>query len=177
VRFASYTRVAIVLGLLLLISIVAVVWALNAPGQRFLPAFARLLTRSAVQAGAFSVLSGRSTAAGTFGGRDVSVELKLRRGRHDQGHLVVSMRMKTPAVMDAAAIDAHTTGDTGRRALFTLAKHDLMLRAGEGWLHARWQPQGFVLFPGAFAESKWREILDSIHAVAASLDMAPSAPS
>jgi hypothetical protein len=165
------------LGLLVLASLVAVVWALNAPGQRFLPAFARLLTRSAIQAGAFSVLSGRSTAAGTFGGRDVSVELKLRRGRHDQGYLVVSMRTNALAAMDAAAIDAHTTGDAGRRGLFALAKHDLMLRASEGWLHARWQPQGFVLFPGTFAESKWREVLDSMHAVAASLDAAPSAPS
>ena len=159
-------------ALLVLASIVAAVWALNASGQRFLPSFARLLAQPAVNAGAWSVVSGRSTASGTFGGRDVSVELKLRRGRHDQGYLVVSMRTNAPAVIDAAAIDAHTTGDAGRRALFTLAKHDLMLRAGEGWLHARWQPQGFVLFPGAFAESKWRDVLDSMRAVTASLDAA-----
>jgi hypothetical protein len=163
-----------VLGLLVLISIVAAVWALNAPGQRFLPAFARLLTGSAIHASPWSVLSGRSTASGTFGGRDVAVELKLRRGRHDQGYLVVSMRTSGASVLDAASVDARATGDAARRALFTLARHDLMLRADNGWLHARWQPQGFVLFPGAFAESKWREILDSMHAVAASLDAEPS---
>jgi hypothetical protein len=33
-----------------------------------------------------------------------------------------------------------------------------------------------VLFPGAFAESKWREVLDSMHAVTASLDAATAPP-
>jgi hypothetical protein len=166
-----------VLALLVLISIVAAVWALNAPAQRFLPSFVRLLAGRAVHAGPWSVVSGRSTASGTFSGRDVSIELKLRRGRHDQGYLVVSMRTNAPAVLDAAALDSHTAGDAGRRALFTLAKHDLTLRAGDGWLHARWQPQGFVLFPGAFGESKWREVLESMHAVATALDAATSTPS
>jgi hypothetical protein len=166
-----------VLALLVLASIVAVVWALNAPAQRFLPSFARLLADRAVQAGPWSVVSGRSTASGTFHGRDVSIELKLRRGRHDQGYLVVSMRTNAPVALDGTSIDAHTTGEAGRRALFTLVKHDLMLRADNGWLHARWQPQGFVLFPGALAESKWREVLDAMEVVAASLDAAPSSTS
>jgi hypothetical protein len=163
-----------VLALLVLVSIVAAVWALNAPGQRFLPSLARLLREPTVHAGAGSVLTGRSKASGTFSGRDVSIELKLRRGRHDQGYLVVSMRTNAAGPIDAADIDAHATGDAERRALYTLAMHDLMLRAGNGWLHARWQPQGFVLFPGAFAESKWREVLDSMHTVAAALDAAAS---
>jgi hypothetical protein len=160
------------LPLLVLAALVAVVWALNASAQRFLPAFARLLTGAPIHAGAWSVLSGRSTAVGTFGGRDVSIELKLKRGRHDQGYLVVSMRTNAATVLDAANVDARATGDAARRALFVLATHDLRLTVEDGWLRARWQPQGFVLFPGAFVESRWREVLNAMHAVAASLDAA-----
>jgi len=87
------------------------------------------------------------------------------------------MRTNGAPMLDAASVDARATGDAARRALFILATHDLRLTVEDGWLRARWQPQGFVLFPGAFAESKWREVLDSMHAVAASLDAAPSAPS
>ena len=162
------------IALLVLVSIVVAVWALNAPGQRFLPSMVRLLQGPTVHAGTASVLTGRSEASGTFSGREVSIELKLRRGRHDQGYLVVSMQTNAPGPIDAAGIDAHATGDEARRALYTLAKHDLLLRVSDGWLLARWQPQGFVLFPGVFAESKWRDVLDSMHTVAAALDAATS---
>jgi hypothetical protein len=163
------------LALLVLASIVAVLWGLNAPAQRFLPAFARLLTGSTIHAGSWSVLSGRSTAAGTFGGRDVSIELKARRGRHDQGYLVVAMRTNGASVLDAASVDARATGEAARRALFVLATHDVRLTVEDRWLKARWQPQGFVFFPGAFVESTWLDVLHAMHVVAASLDPAVEA--
>jgi len=161
------------LALLLLVSIAVAVWVLNAPAQRFLPSFARLLADPVVEGGAWSLLSGRSTASGTFGGRDVTILLKLKRGRHDQGYLVVAMRTGGPAGLDAAGVDASASGDAARRALFELARHDLRLRVDDGWLKAVWQPQGFVIFPGRFAESRWRDVLQALHAVAASLDAVP----
>jgi len=162
------------LALLLLVSVAVTVWVLNAPAQRFLPSFARLLADPVVEGGAWSLLSGRSTASGTFGGRDVAILLKLKRGRHDQGSLVVAMRTGEPAALDAAGIDARASDDGARRALFDLARHDLRLHAEEGWLKAVWQPQGFVIFPGGFSESRWRDVLQALEAVAASLDAVAS---
>ena len=135
---------------------------------------ARLLADPVVEGGAWSVLSGRSTASGTFDGRDVAVLLKLKRGRHDQGHLVVAMRTGGPVALDAAGVDASASGDGARRALFELAKHDLRLSVEDGWLKAMWQPNGFVIFPGRFSESRWRDVLQALQAVAASLDAVAS---
>jgi hypothetical protein len=156
--------------LLVLAIAVATVWALNAQGQQFPRAFARLLGDPALDAGVWAFLSGRLAVSGTFAGRDVVLRLHLKRGRHDQGWLTVSMRTRVGGLLDAGGVDSRTAGDAGRRALFTLAKHDLMLSVEGGRLTALWKPQGFVLFPGSFADSKWREVLDAMHAVAQSLD-------
>jgi hypothetical protein len=159
-------------ALLLLAAIVAVVSALNAPAQRFLPSFVRLLDDAAVHAGLGSFFSGRSVASGTFGGRDVVILLKLKRGRYDHGYLIASMRTRERAVLDSAGVDARGMGEAARRALFALATHDLRLSVEDGWLKALWEPQGFLLFPGTFHESNWREVLGAMEVVAASLDAA-----
>ena len=159
------------LALLLLASVVAFVWLLNAPGQRFLPSFVQLLENASV-AGAWTLLSGRALASGTFAGRPVAIELQLKRGRYSQGYLIVSMRTNESVALDSAGVDARATGDAARRALFTLATRDLQLSVDAGWLRARWQPQGFVLFPGTFNAPVWRDVLDAMQTVAASLDAA-----
>jgi hypothetical protein len=161
-----------VLLVLLLATAVATLWALNAQGQQFPRAFARLLAVPELDAGVWTLLSGRPSVSGTFAGREVVLRLHLKRGRHDQGWLTVSMRTSTAGLLDAGGVDSQTAGDAGRRALFTLAKHDLRLSVEGGRLMALWQPQGFVLFPGPFVESKWREVLDAMRAVAQSLGAA-----
>jgi hypothetical protein len=157
---------------LLFLPVAAWLWALNAPGQRFLPLLARLLTQPAVQAGPFSFFSGRSYASGTFGGRDVALRLQLKRSRYGQGYLVVALRTAGPPTLDGAAVEACTQDEAGRRALVTLATHDLVLDVENGWLKALWNPQGLVIFPGPFSEPKWREVLGALQSVAASLDAA-----
>ena len=158
------------LALLLTAALIFIVWTLNAAGQRFLPAFARLLTAAQVRRGMFSFLSGRSYATGQFQGRDVAIRLQLRRGRHQLGYLVVAMRTTGPPTLDASGVDAHTRDDAGRRALFTIAAHDLLLSVEDGWLKTMWKPIGFAVFPGSFSEEKWRPVLEAMNRVAASLD-------
>jgi len=107
--------------------------------------------------------------AGRFAGRDVMLRLHIRRGKFDQGHLVIAMQSHG-GPLDAAGVDAQARDDVARRALFTLAARDLRLHVEDGWLQARWQPHGFVFFPGPFIESKWREVLEAMRAVVTSLD-------
>lgn len=156
--------------LLVLATAVATLWALNAQGQQFPRAFARLLGDPALETGVWTFLSGRPVVSGTFAGRDVVLRLHLKRGRYDQGWLTISMQTSAAGLLDAGGVDSRTAGEAGRRALFTLAKHDLRLSVEGGRLKASWQPHGFVLFPGPFVESKWREVLEAMHAVAESLD-------
>jgi hypothetical protein len=157
-----------VLPLLVLAALGFLVWVLNAPGYHFPRGLARLLEDARLDAGALRFLSGRSTVAGKFAGRDVVLRLHMRRGKHDQGHLMIAMRTRE-GPLDAAGVDAQATGDEARRALFTLARHDLTLQVEDGWLQARWRPRGFGFFPGPFVESKWRDVLEAMRAVATSL--------
>ena len=149
------------------------VWTLAAPGERFLPAFARLLAAPAIQRGVFSFFSGRSYVTGKVHDRDVAVRLQLKRRRYAQGYLVVALRTGGPSPLDYDGINARTRDDAGRRALVSLAGNDLLLSVEEGWLKALWRPQGFVIFPGRFSEEKWQSALDAMHVVAASLEAAP----
>jgi hypothetical protein len=147
-----------------------VVWKLNVTGEPFLPSIARLLTSPTIQRGPFSFFSGRSYASGTFHERDVAIRLQLKRSRHGRGYLVVTVRTGNHAPLDSAAIDALVLDDGGRRALYAIAMHDLLLSAEGGWLKAEWSPQGFVIFPGRFSEEKWREVLEAMSTVAAALE-------
>lgn len=141
-----------------------------APGEQFVPGFARLLTEPTIQRGAFSFFSGRSYATGRFQDRDVAIRLQLKRSRYGQGYLVVAVRTGGPPALDYDGIDARTRDDAGRRALVSIASHDLLLSVENGWLKALWRPQGFVIFPGRFSQEKWRQVLDAMKAVATSLD-------
>ena len=156
---------------LMLIVVGVVAWTLLAPAQQFLPAFARLLTTPTIKQGVLGFLSGRSYAAGQFGGRDVAIRLQQRRERRYQmGYLVVAVRTNGPATLDATGIEAHTRDEAGRRALFTLAANDLLLSVEDGWLKTMWKPVGFTFFPGRFEEGKWRPVLEAMRTVAASLE-------
>ena len=138
----------------------------------FLLGFARLLNEPTIQGGAFSFLTGRSEAIGRFGDRDVAIRLQLKRSRYGQGSLVVAVLTASQRSLNYDGIEARTRAETGRRALFSIAAHDLLLSVEDGWLQALWRPQGLIIFPGRFADDKWREVLEALHVVAASLDAA-----
>ena len=157
---------------LFLIVIGVVVWMFLAPGQQFLPAFAQLLTSPTIKGGPFSLFSGRSYATGQFQGRDVAIRLQLRRGKYQMGYLVVAVRTGGAQMLDYNGIEARTRDDAGQRALFTIANNDLLLTVEDGWLKTMWKPVGFVIFPGRFAEQKWRPVLDAMQTVATSLEAA-----
>ena len=163
------------LALLLLVVMAFVVWKLNATGQQFLPAFARLLTAPRLERGLLSVFSGLSYATGQFHGREVAVRLQLRRGNHSAGYLVIAVRTGGAVTLDSSGIETQTRDEAGRLALFTLAKHDLLLSVEDGWLKTMWKPVGFVVFPGQYSEEKWRPVLEAMHTVAESLEVAKSA--
>ena len=156
--------------LLVLAILVVVVWKLAARGRQFLPDFSRLLNEPRIQRGPFSFFSGRSYAVGKFQGRDVAVRLQLKRGKYAQGYLVVAIKTGGPPMLYYTGIDARTRDDAGRRALVSIAAHDLLISVEDGWLKALWRPQGFMIFPGGFSEEKWRQVLGALHAVAASLE-------
>lgn len=158
--------------MLLLVIVVAVVWKFIIPGEQFLSGFARLLTEPRVQRGAFSFFSGRSYAIGRFQGRDVAIRLQMKRSRYGLGYLVVAVRTGGQPALNYDGIDARTRDDRGRRALSSIAGHDLLVSVEEGWLKAMWRPQGFIIFPGRFSEEKWRQVLEAMHAVATSLEAA-----
>ena len=155
---------------LLLVVVGFVVWTLMAPGRAFLPAFALLLTEPVLQQSPLSFFSGRSYVLGRFAGREVAVRLQQKRGRYQLGYLVIAVRTGGPQTLDASGIEALTRDEAGRQALFTIAANDLTLSVEGGWLKTLWMPVGFVIFPGRFAEEKWRPVLEAMVAVAASLE-------
>jgi hypothetical protein len=154
----------------LLLLIVVVVWVLAAPGTQFLSKFSRLLDQPRIESGHFSVLSGQSSLRGQFGGREVAVELQLKRSRHGQGDLVVAIRSNNALSLNTSGIESRVRHADGQRALTTLAAHDLLLSVDQGWLRAWWRPQGFVYFPGRFDERKWREVLEALGRLSVELE-------
>jgi hypothetical protein len=54
--------------------------------------------------------------------------------------------------------------------LYAIAAHYLLLNVEDGWLKTMWRPQGFVIFPGRFSEEKWRNALEAMRALVASLE-------
>ncbi len=155
---------------LVLVLVVAIVWAFAAPGLRFLPAFANLLNEPVLQRSGLSFFSGRSYLSGRFQNREVAVRVQLKRSEHGQGYLVIAFRTPGVRSLNYDALDARVRDDAGRRALFTLAAQDLLLNVEEGWLKGLWRPQGFGSFPGRFSEEKWRRVLEAMQTVAGSLD-------
>ena len=158
------------MSVLLLLLVAGMAWFLIAPGQRFLPRFATLLEAPRLQRGVRSFLFGRSYLTGRYKGREVVVRLHMSRHEHELGYLVIAVRTAGGSTLDNSGIESHTHDDQGKRALFSIARQDLLLTVEHGWLKALWRPVGFVIFPGRFSEEKWREVLDSLHTVASSLD-------
>ena len=155
---------------LVLVLVVAIVWVFAAPGLRFLPAFANLLTEPVIQRSALSFFSGRSYLSGRFQNREVAVRVQLKRSNHGQGYLVIAFRTPGVRSLNYDALDARVRDDAGRRALFTLAAQDLLLSVEDGWLKGLWRPQDLGFFPGRFSEEKWRKVLDAMQTVASSLE-------
>jgi len=145
-------------------------WLFLAPGEAFLPKFARLLDEPVLHRRASSLLTGQSSATGTYRGRDVAATIQLKRGRHMQGRLVVAVRIGGDKSLPYDGIEARTRDEAGQRALFMIAANDLLLTVESGWLKALWKPTGFTMFPGSFSAEKWRTVLDAMSAVAASLE-------
>ena len=160
------------LGLLLLLIVGVIAWKLAAPGEEFLSGFARLVAEPQIKRGAFSFFSGRSYATGKLHGREVALRLQLKRSRYGQGYLVIAFRTDGIPALDYNGIEARVRDEAGRRALYAIAKHDLLLGLDEGWLRALWKPQGFIIFPGRFSEEKWREVLEAMQTVATSFERA-----
>ena len=141
-----------------------------AAGEHFLPGFARLLTEPTITRGTFSIFSGRSYATGTFQRRDVAIRLQLKRSRYGQGYLVAAVRTNGVHTLNYEGIQARARDEAGRRALYAIATHDLLLSVEDGWLKCLWRPQGFVIFPGKSSEKKWHETLEAMHVLATSLE-------
>ena len=143
-----------------------------ASSEHFLSGLASVLTDPAIKRGPFSFFSGRSYATGRFQSREVALRLQLKRGRYAQGYLVVAVSTEGVPTLDYDGIEARVHDDAGRRALYAIASHDLVLGLDQGWLRALWKPQGFTIFPGRFSEQKWREVLEAMQTLATSLERA-----
>jgi hypothetical protein len=170
IKAVDVRRRLFLLGPLLFIAVIVIAWMFMASGEHFLTGFARLLTEPTITRGTFSVLTGRSYATGTFQGRNVAIRLQLKRSRYGQGYLVAAIRTDGLHTLNYDGIEARGWDEAGRRALYVIATHDLLLSVEEGWLKCLWRPQGFVIFPGQFSEKKWHETLEAMHLLAASLE-------
>ena len=156
--------------LLLPIITAALVWKLLAPGERFLPAFAKLLTDPKLERRPLSFPNGRAILTGGFQARSVAVRLQLKRSRHGKGNLVIAMQTEGRPTLDYQGIDVNARDKSGRQALAAIAAEELSISVEDGWLKAMWQPLGFVIFPGRFSEERWANVLQIVHALATSLD-------
>ena len=157
---------------LLLLVVGAIAWRFIAPGEQFLPGFARLLTDRRIDRSPFSFFSGRSQLSGRFQDREVTLWLVLKRHRYEQGHLVLGVKTSGPPSLNYDGIEARVQDDAGRRALFAIAANDLLLSVENGWLRALWQPQGLIIFPGRFSDERWLKVLDAMATLARSLEAA-----
>ena len=156
-------------GLLLLLVIGFVVWKLWTPGMAWAPAFARLLERPVTKAGLLPFVTGVETAGGEFQGRPVLLALHHKRGRHSLGFLVVAMQVRVMPGASRPSLATLTAPDV-RDALDLLERRsELQMSLEEGWLKARWQPGGFMIFPGRFDAQRWRGVLQAMSVVARSL--------
>ena len=155
---------------LLLLLIGFIVWTLWAPAMAWAPGFATLLDRPVRKTGWWPFISGLETAAGDFQGRPVLLALHHKRGRNSLGYLVVAMQPRM-ASGDGAELVGRLHATEARTALDELGTREgLNISFDDGWLKARWQPDGFTMFPGRFDPRRWRLVLQAMSAVAASLE-------
>jgi hypothetical protein len=161
-----------VMGLLVLLLIAVVVWKLWTPAMAWAPAFATLLERPVTKTGFLPFIMGLETAGGDFEGRPVLLALHHKRGRNSLGYLVVAMQPHTTSGLSADALSTLTTPEV-REALEELeGRSELHVSLDDGWLKARWQPGGFMVFPGQFEPQRWRCVLQAMSVVNRSLESA-----
>ena len=162
------------LGLLVLLLIGFIVWKMWTPAMAWTPAFATLLERPVAKTGFMPFIRGLETAGGEFEGRPVVLALHHKRGRNGLGYLVVGLQPRATSGLSADALATLTT-PAAREALEELeGGSQLNVSFDDGWLKARWQPGGFVIFPGRFEPQRWRRVLEAMSVIARSLESAPT---
>src|SRR5262245_60662525 len=134
------------------------------------PAFATLLERPVTKTGFLPFITGLETVGGDFEGRPVLLALHHKRGRSSLGYLVVAMQPQATSGLSAEALATLTTPEA-REALDELeSRSELHVSFQDGWLKARWQPGGFMIFPGQFEPQRWRRVLMAMSVVTRSLE-------
>lgn len=162
------------LGPLVLLAIGFVLWKLWTPAMAWAPAFATLLERPVKKTGFLPFVTGLETVGGDFEGRPVLLALHHKRGRNSLGYLVVAMQPHAVSGVSADALATLTTLEA-RAALEELeGRSELHVSFHDGWLKARWQPSGFMIFPGHFGPQRWRGVLKAMSVVTRSLESAPT---
>jgi hypothetical protein len=161
-----------VLAPLLLIIVGAIAWWLMASSQQFLPAFARLLTAPTIKRGPLSLFSGRSYATGQFKGETSPSGCNSGAAGTNWGISLLpfeqaARRRSTPVESSCGCGMMQESARCSR-----LRRRNLLLTVEDGWLKTMWKPIGFTVFPGSFAEEKWRPVLDAMQTVATSLETA-----
>jgi hypothetical protein len=159
-------------GLIVLVLVGFVVWMLWAPAMGWARGFATLLERPVTKTGLLPFVMGLETAGGDFKGRPVLLALHHKRGRNSLGYLVVAMQPHTTSGVSADALATLTTPEV-REAMEELeGRSELHVSFEDGWLKARWQPSGFMIFPGHFEPQRWRRVLQAMSVVTRSLESA-----
>ena len=159
-----------VLPLLVLFAAISVWVTYGRPRVGFLADFAKLLERSEFVNDFTNTLSGRTFLKGEFRSRKVVILLQRgRRGRPPM--LVLSMETHTAMTMDSYEFAGYRADREGELALFALeAKHEFVLRLGDGCLKALWQPFNVLFFPRVFDPKKWQSVLEAMHTLVGSLE-------
>jgi hypothetical protein len=136
------------------------------------PAFAALLDRPVQKTGLLPFVTGLETVGGDFEGRPVLLALHHKRGRSSLGYLVVAMQPHSRSGLSPQAL-ATLSAPEARAALEELeGRSEFHVSFEDGWLKVRWQPVGFMIFPGRFEPQRWRGVLKAMSVVARSLESA-----
>ncbi|HSC28192.1 MAG TPA: hypothetical protein VLD67_13015 [Vicinamibacterales bacterium] len=146
-------------------------WYLTRHITSFVTEFAQLLAHAERRGVLGSYLSGRSSVAGDYEGRAVTMEFQ-RADEYTVGYVVVAMKVNAPdqLIVQARLPSAEPDRDL-EKALFALeARHELRVDVENGWLRARWEPAGFFIFPGRFDRARWIDVLTNMSVTASSLE-------
>ncbi len=93
-----------------------------------------------------------------------------KRGRNSLGYLVIAMQPGQVLIHENGGLGGLNEPEA-RTALDQLeAAEGLHLSLDGGWLKARWQPVGFMIFPGRFDSERWHRVLRAMAVVASSLE-------
>ena len=146
------------------------VWKLWAPAMAWVPSFTTLLDRPVKKTGFLPFITGLETAGGDFEGRPVLLAMHHKRGRHSLGYLVIAMQPGQGSIREQGGL-GRPRAPEARTALDQLeADEGLHVSLDGGWLKARWQPVGFMIFPGHFDHDRWHRVLRAMSVVASSLE-------